>query len=365
MGHIPTGLIGAPGIGKSSIALTVLHDDRIKRRFGENHVFIRCYGFLASRAHFLRHLSLMTGAGIKNPEELSTLRPFLSSKEMFIVLDNAESILDPYGPNAQEIHAVVEELTQFRNICLCITSRISTILADCHTIEIPTLGAGDANNAFYQIYRRGERSNAINNILGELDFHPLSIVLLATVAQQNRWDSHRLTGEWYRRRTGALRTRHSGSLAAAIELSFASPMFQTLGPDARSLLEVIAFFPQGVNEENKCFYDTQHMLNRFCFLSLTYRDDGFVTMLAPIRDYLCPKDPASSSLLAGTKVRYFARLSGSVIPGQLGFEETRWIATEDANVEHLLDVFTTIDANLDNVWAACSGFMIRLYWHKP
>ena len=365
MHHITICLLGAPGIGKSSIALTVLHDDRIKRRFGDNRVFIRCDEIPASRARFLHHLSAMTGAGIENPEDLSTLRPFLSSEEMLIVLDNAESILDPRGPNTQEIYAAVEELARFNNICLCVTSRISTLLLDCEIFDIPTLTTEAANDAFHQIYKHGERSDAINNILDQLDFHPLSTVLLATVAQQNKWDTRRLTIEWEKQHTGLLHAQHFGSLAATIESSLASSTFRELGLDARSVLEVIAFFPQGVNEENNFFYDTQNMLDKFCMLSLTDQSDRFVTMLAPIRDYLRPKDPASSSLLAETKDRYFARLSGSVIPGRPGFEEARWITTEDANVEHLLDVFTTIDENSDNVWAACSGFMNRLYWHKP
>ena len=366
----PIALIGAGGIGKTSIALTILHDDRIKQRFGDNRWFIRCDQFSASRAHLLHRLSKAIGAGIENPRRVASLRRYLSSKEMIIVLDNAESILDPRGPGAREIHAAVDELTRFSNVCLCVTSRISTIPRSCKALGVLKFSVAAAHDTFYHIYKHSERCDLINDILERLNFHPLSITLLATVAQCNKWSGNRLAMEWERQRAGTLRAQRPGSLATAIELSLSSSMFQELGPDARALLEVVAFFPQGVDEENvdwlfSTVSDAPKMLNTFCILSVAYRSNGFIMMLAPLWDYFYPKDPATSPLLNTVKERYFTRLSTDIDPDEPDHEGSRWITSEDVNVEHLLDVFTSLDPSSDVIWDACAGFLYHLNRHKP
>ena len=223
--HRSIALIGAGGIGKTSIARAVLHDDRVKNHFGKNRRFIFCGKLLANHNQFLHRLSEVIGAGIENPKDLAALRPFLASRKILIVLDNAESILDQERPGAREIFNDVEELAQSEKICLLITSRIFTIPTDCETFDIPILSLEASRDAFHRIYKRGERSSSIDEVLEQLEFHPLSITLLATVAQQNTWDTEQLIAEWSSERTAALDAGVSGSLAKTIELSLTSPKF--------------------------------------------------------------------------------------------------------------------------------------------
>ena len=393
----PVALIGAGGIGKTSIALAVLHHDRTKGRFGDNRRFIRCDQFPASRTHFLARLSQVVGADIEHPEDLAPLRPSLSSREMILFLDNAESILDPRGTDSREIYSLVEELSCFKNICLGITTRISTVPPHCKLPTVPTLSMESACDIFYAIYNNGGQSDIVSNLVKRLDFHALSITLLATTARHNGWDYGRLANEWDTHHVGILRTDHNKSLAATIELSLGSstfrqlihpskfhqfiasptfsklipsPLLHKLPPSARELLEVVAFFPQGIDEKNLDWLfpttlDRKNIFDKFCVLSLTHRNNGFITMLASIQDHLRPRDPRSSPLLCATKDRYLTRLSVFLHPDTHEFEESKWIQSEDINVEHLLDVFTLIDPNALDVWMACFRFMEHLYWHKP
>ena len=315
---------------------------------------MRCDKIHVSYDHFLDQLSRVVGAGVKDPQDLASLRPYLSSKPIFLVLDNAETILDPGANDAEAIYRVVDELRQFTNIYILITSRISTV-PPMEQKEIPSLPRNAASKIFCSI-RGVERTSAIvERLLEKLEYHALSITLLATVALQNRWDDDRLAREWEKRRTAILANRHSkgdpaNSLATTINLSLDSPMFLTLGADAREVLKVVAFLPQGVHEENlewvfptvTCIWD---VIDTFCILSLTHRVGSFVTMLAPLRDYFLPSGPCSVPLILTAKAQYRARL-GLMMDrsrdGGAGFlAELRWFVSEGANCIHLASVCTS------------------------
>jgi len=123
----PIALVGTGGIDNTPATFTVPRDDRFKKPFGDDHRFTHRDKFPTFLTHFPRRRSKTVGACIENPEDLTPLRPFLSSQNVSIVLDNAEPVLDPLATGAQEIYTVAEELYPLSNIYLSLTSLTSTL----------------------------------------------------------------------------------------------------------------------------------------------------------------------------------------------------------------------------------------------
>ena len=349
------------GIGKVPNFPAIVHHDCIKDRTGNNRRFIPDNQFPASLTHLLGRPSEAIVAGA---EDIGGLAPFRLPPRM--VPDNA-GFFDPQGSDTSEEYPTVGDLSRPSNMFFGVTSHTPTFSPP---FETTALSMEPTCDMFYATCKGRDWSHLVNDPLQQLGFHALPLTLLAATATQNTWDPDRLVKEWKAHRGHAPPTEYSKVLAAAIEFSLTSPAFRGLGQSAREVLGVLAFFPQGICEENidrlfPTISNRRTIFDKFCILSLTHRCNGFITTVAPIRDYLGLRDPRSSPLLCTAKNWYFERLSVFLDPDGPQFGKARWITSEDLNVEHLLDVFISTDANADDVWEVCVHFIRHLYWHKP
>ena len=283
-----TSLVGPIGVGKSFVAHILLHDDRTKVKFGGNRHFMRCDDLTSSLEGFLERLSdvIHTDRTTNAVELQSQLE---SSPSFILVLDGVDLILDPLAPEAEEISATIEELGSYPHVCLVTTSRMDPNIPGFHRVEVPIPSEDGARDAFYSLCNLG-RSPAVDGLIARLDFHPLSIDLLARSVHENEWDEPMLLKALDDSQTSALKENYHQSLKDAVELSFRSPTIQSLGTTARDTLQAIAAFPHGIEERilEATFpgvTGTGAAVDVLCRFSLVYRQDGFIKMLSPFRFY--------------------------------------------------------------------------------
>jgi len=281
-------LPGAGGIGKTAIALTLLHHTRIVARFGSHRHFVRCDNLANSLDGFLGRLSEEIGA--RNLTDMGQLLSHLShSPPRILVLDGVESILDPLASGADEIATAIEELGRCQNACLLATSRLDIKIPGFRRVEVPMLSADGARDIFDSLCLLG-RSVMVDKLLAELDFHPLSINLLASAVHENGWDEQTMLRAWDDGRTNILKATEGQSLEDSIKSTLGTPTIQVLGTTALETLEAIAKLPGGVKESKlegmfTGIAGVGEATDELCKFSLVYRQDGFIKMLSPFRFY--------------------------------------------------------------------------------
>ena len=281
-------LLGAGGVGKTAITLTLLHHLRTLARFGRHRHFMRCHDLESSLDGFLSRLFEAIGA--PHLEDTAQLQSHLSfSPPRILVLDGVESILDPLAPGAAEITSAIEELGRCENLCLLVTSKMDARITDSRRIEVPTLSSTGAQDVFYSRCRL-RRSVEVDDIIEELDCHPLSLDLLASTAQENHWDEGMLLEAWDGQKTNILKAYGRQSLEDNIMSALATPTIQARRMIVFETLRALAALPGGVEESKleNTFAEISgigNTIDALCEFSLVYRRDGFFKMLSPFRLY--------------------------------------------------------------------------------
>ena len=272
-------LFGPIGVGKSSVALALLHNSRTKARFGPNRHFIHCSDL--TKDGFFERLS---DALHTDPSQLHVR--FQSSPPLMLLLDGMDSILDSPNPEARAIAAKIQAFGNYENVCLVTTSRMNPEIRGFHPVEVPILPEDGARETFYRLCNL-PRSSTVDSLIARLDSHPLSIELLANFVRKNNWDEPKLLNACGDDQAYKVKTSYYGRLREAIQPALRSPTIKRLGTKGRDVLKEIAAWPDGIKEyelERK-MAGTGEVVDILGKFSLVYRQDGLVKMLFPFRSY--------------------------------------------------------------------------------
>jgi tetratricopeptide (TPR) repeat protein len=373
-------LIGPGGMGKSSLVKAIINEPLVKDKFADRRFFVPYEGLDPSTITFETFMTAFAralGIEIAGSDPVRQICTFLDSTNTLIVLDNAETFEEASASSTlRDIPPAIAEIASIPGVILILTSRSRRNALNVRWITkvIPPLDSSSAQKMFFEIYQHTSCSEAeedIKGLLKELDFHPLSINILANAAQQNGWSPTMLLKRWNDRHSKVLDGGKGKlqSLSGTMQLSLNSLSVQDLGEDGLRALAIIAFLPQGLNESlasdllpSLSQIDT--ICDVLCMQSLVYRQDNFLKMLAPIRHYVRDSLSAPDSTCLQEIRAFYCRTIASCSKERDQYASI--IISDHLNIEHVVAFnLGCIRDDADETYIACWQFLLCLVRHLP
>ncbi|KAG6894334.1 hypothetical protein C0992_006561, partial [Termitomyces sp. T32_za158] len=229
-------------------------------------------------------------------------------------------------------------------------------------LRVTVLEEGAACEAF-RVYYPSIETSILTKLLASVDFHPLSINLLAQAAVQNEWSAQDLVTAWDHQHTSLLETGDGKlqSIAVTMETSLNSPSFVKLGEMVHHLLQLIAFLPQGISKTRLTSIfpgvsNIETCADALCRQSIAYLNADFITLLAPIRLYIMSHSTGSNisanPFLGQVQSHYAAHV-----------KDARIVCQENVNIEHVLTHWLMAPETTVDVLTSIADFVLTLSFY--
>ncbi|KAJ7159793.1 hypothetical protein C8R46DRAFT_374243 [Mycena filopes] len=297
-------ILGAGGMGKTSLAKAALHSLDIIAKYGPHRVFVAC-----DTAPTKVELAALIGAhlGLKSGRDLtrSVIRHFATGAPALLILDNFETVWDPIE-SREEIEEFLSLLADIKHLALIITMRGAERPAKVNwsrpfLAPLLPLTQVAARQTFVDIADDVHDQEDVDKVLALTDHMPLAIYLMAHLVDSEgcsnvlaRWENERtsIISEGYDRKS---------NLEISISVSLSSPRITSV-PRSRDLLSLLSLLPEGLSDvelrqANIPIDDILHCKTALLRTSLAYNDQGRLKSLVPIREYFQKFHPPSARLL--------------------------------------------------------------------
>ncbi|KAJ7152461.1 hypothetical protein C8R46DRAFT_962145, partial [Mycena filopes] len=307
-------ILGAGGMGKTSLARAALHSPEISARYGPRRVFVACDTAptkIELAALIGAHLGLKSGRDLTRP----VIRHFATGAAALLILDNLETVWDP-NESRGEIEEYLSLLADVKHLALIITMRGAERPAKVNWTRpflAPLLPLSQiaARQTFVDIADDVHDQADVDKILALTDHMPLAIDLMAHLVDSegcsnvlSRWENERtsIISEGYDRKS---------NLEISISVSLSSPRITSV-PRSREFLSLLSLLPEGLSDvelrhANIPIEDILRCKTALLRTSLAYLEQGRFKSLVPIREYFQKFQPPSAQLLRPLRL-YFHEL---------------------------------------------------------
>ena len=251
-------ILGGGGMGKTALALTVLHEQDIIGHFGDSRCFISCEGLDNMDLFFQRLAEIL---GIATSDTKASLEhqilSVLSSSDILLCIDNLETIWD--SSQKYQMELLLAKLIKQHSVAVLVTMRgtehpYEPIWAKIHELQPLTQSlsfqvfCSAAGIAVDEIDKYGKA------LVEAVDGVPLALTLLGYLIQPGKDLSRDVWKKWEKQKTAIL-SREKGyrdphlSINTSIEFSLASQRVKA-DPFAKTMLGILSLLPDGLPRDS-------------------------------------------------------------------------------------------------------------------
>jgi len=255
-GTVRLAALGAGGMGKTSVALAILHDDNVINHFGNGRLFLSCEAL--SDADSLA-LALAKLLGIEASSDVLTTIVFhlASNPRTLLVLDNLETVwLVKDVAKVPAVELLLSTLAAVPTLSLIITCRGNVLpprirWSNTSTAALSPFTLDAAIQTFENISGLelvGQDNKVAEQLFREVDLMPLAVNLLGQLGQRGI-TVLALMNRWTRTRNALFRTRSAGrayNVEVSIEVSIELLRLATTSLEPLQLLSICSMLPEGM-----------------------------------------------------------------------------------------------------------------------